>query len=102
MRILLCCGAGWSSSFLVQKMRKAIKTNKLESVYCEAVPFSTIGEVCEDFDIVCLGPHYRDELEEVAEKCVKYGTKAIVIPDNIYGMLDAEALLNLCKEKVEQ
>jgi len=102
MKVLLCCGAGMSSGFLAQMTRSAAKKDGVTDLVCEAHPESTIGTMLQNFDIVCLGPHLASELKHVEEMCCPYGTKAIVIPAEIYSMLDGSALYQLCKETVNK
>lgn len=101
MRILLCCGAGMSSGFLAQKVRKAAKKEGI-SVVCEAHPESTIGTMVQNFDVVCLGPHLKPELPTVEELCAPFGVKVFVIPSDIYSLLDGAGLFALCKKTLGQ
>lgn len=97
MKILLCCGAGMSSGFLAQKTRGAAKKDGVKDFVCEAHAESTIGPMIQNFDIVCLGPHMASELDAVTDMCKPYGVKCIMVPKQVYSMLDGEALYQLCK-----
>ena len=41
LKMLLCCGGGFSSSYVVERMKKEIRENQLENeVFIEFSPFS--------------------------------------------------------------
>ena len=62
IRVLLCCGAGFSSGFLAQKARQAAKKKKLD---CSKAEFLAVDEgLC--VQILHLGS-FDDEPESVAK-----------------------------------
>ena len=57
IRVLLCCGAGFSSGFLAQKARQAAKKKKLDMTV-EARSESVVSEYMDKMDVLMVGPHY--------------------------------------------
>ena len=102
MKVLLCCGAGMSSGFLAQKARGAAKKQGIRDFVCEAHPESTVGSMIQNFEIVCLGPHMASEYDAVNEMCKPYNVKCVMIPKQMYSMLDGEALYKMCKEELSK
>ncbi|MBP1042577.1 PTS sugar transporter subunit IIB [Vagococcus sp. BWB3-3] len=94
IRMLLCCGAGMSSGLLAQKARKAAKKRGIEASI-EARSESEAPQYFSSVDILLLGPHYASYQEEMAEMAKPYNVPVIVIPQDIYGMLDGDKLLDL-------
>ena len=94
LHIYLCCGGGLSSGFLAQKARAAAKKEKLDCTV-EAKSESEVNQYISKMDILCVGPHYA--FKKLAEP---YGVPVILIPEEIYSMLDGKALLSLVKEKL--
>lgn len=92
-RILLCCGAGMSSGFLTQALRKAAKKRKLP-VEVKAVSESEVDSHLDKLDILLVGPHMTYAFDDLRTKSEKSGVVMRVIPKEIYGALDGEALLN--------
>ncbi len=98
VNVLLCCGAGMSSGFLASATEKAAMaegldwnvTAKSQSVALDEMP---------DYDIVLLGPHFANSLEEFEEVRDDQGcdTKIAVIPREIYGNVDGKSLLEFAK-----
>lgn len=56
IRVLLCCGAGFSSGFLAQKARQAAKKKKLDMTV-EARSESVVSEYMDKMDVLLVGPH---------------------------------------------
>ncbi|MGL6206980.1 MAG: PTS sugar transporter subunit IIB [Lactobacillus panisapium] len=92
--IYLCCGGGLSSGFLAQKARAAAKKEKLD-VTIEAKSESEVSSYLSKMDILCIGPHYAFRLDSFKEMAAPYGFPVIVIPDNIYSMIDGPGFLKL-------
>lgn len=92
--MLLCCGAGMSSGLLAQKARKAAKKRGMDASI-EARSESEAPQYFSSVDILLLGPHYASYREEMAEMAKPFNVPVIVIPQDIYGMLDGDKLLDL-------
>ena len=58
IRVLLCCGAGFSSGFLAQKARQAAKKKKLDMTV-EARSESVVSEYMDKMDVLLVGPHMQ-------------------------------------------
>ena len=97
IRVMLCCGAGMSSGFLAQRVRGEAKKQKID-LTCEARSESQVPQFFGKFDILLLGPHYASQLPNYRELAEKHGFKADVIPQSIYGTLDAAKLLEMIKK----
>jgi len=97
IRILLCCGAGMSSGFLAQQARKYAQKQKLD-VQIEARSESEIGQYLKVIDVLLIGPHYANHLEEFARMASGYDVAVAVVPKDIYGGLDGEALVEFAYE----
>lgn len=92
--ILLCCGAGMSSGFLAQQMRKAAKRRGI-SVRVEAKSQNNMADDLPDVDILFVGPHLAYAKEDIERLCEPYDIPVCIIPKQMYGGLDGEGLLDL-------
>ena len=68
IRVLLCCGAGFSSGFLAQKARQAAKKKKLDMTV-EARSESVVSEYMDKMDVLLVGPHYASAVPKLTEEC---------------------------------
>lgn len=97
MKILLCCGAGASSGFMAQKMRKAAKERGLD-IEIIARSDSELETAIQDADLLMIGPHRGFNVEYVEK--VTNGVPYIIIPKEIYGNLDGDAALDEALKKL--
>ena len=91
-RVLLCCGAGMSSGFLAQRAQAAAKA-KCPGMSISAKSQIVVEDVIEEYDILLLGPHYESHLDEFEEIAEPYHIPVAVIPQQIYGALNGDALV---------
>lgn len=96
IRVMLCCGAGMSSGFLAQRVRAEAKKQKID-LTCEARSESQVAQFYGKIDILLLGPHYASHLPNYKAICDNHNFKVEVIPQEIYGNLDAAGLLEIIK-----
>ncbi|MGX7352093.1 PTS sugar transporter subunit IIB [Enterococcus canis] len=101
IHLMLCCGAGMSSGFLAQKTRKAAKKRGI-AASVEAKSESEATQYFDSIDVLLLGPHYAAYQTEMQEQAQPYNVKVAVIPQDIYGMLDGEGLLDFAIEQVDR
>jgi cellobiose PTS system EIIB component len=92
LKVLLCCGAGMSSGFLAQRAAQAAKAKGYD-MSIEARSQSVVEDYLDDINLLLLGPHYLSHLEEFEEMAEPYHVPVRVIPQEIYGKLDGEKLV---------
>ena len=96
LRVLLCCGAGFSSGLLAQQGRKYAKKNGI-SMTVEARSESQVNGYLGKIDVLLLGPHYANQLENFKNMCASYEISVGVIPQDIYGQIDGKRLVELAQ-----
>ena len=99
--IFLCCGGGLSSGFLAKKDRTEEKKGKIDATK-EAKSESEVVQYLPKMDILCIGPHYEFRLDAFQDMAAPYNIPVIVIPEEIYSLLDGKALLELALAKIEE
>lgn len=98
--ILLACGAGASSGFIAQKMRKAAQKKGLE-ISIRAVSDTEIMENIEDVGVLMIGPHLKHKFEDIQKDVAPLEVKASVIDRRYYATLDGEAVLKQALELMD-
>lgn len=89
--ILLCCNEGMSTSFLVNKMQKVTKENKLD-VKIWAVAEPRVDTESDAADVVLLGSQLAFLEDKITERLgEKVPVKAISAED--FGRVNASAVL---------
>ncbi len=92
VKILLCCGGGFSSSVLANAIKKGIIDNKLEKNFSiEFLPIDLGMQRMSDYNIMICCPH----LLYNAKKIINNATASIPIyflPPKMYGAVDFKEL----------
>ena len=66
IKILLCCGGGFSSSALSNKAKKEILENNMQNDYdIEFSPFFTANNKISEFDIFVCCPHLIYDVKKI-------------------------------------
>lgn len=94
MHVVLVCVFGMSTYYVVKAVENAARARG-EDVTLEAVPVSDLVAKVSGFDLVLLGPQVRFKHDQVAKIAAAAGKKMLVIPPELYGMTEAEKLLDL-------
>ena len=92
IRVLLCCGGGFSSSYVAERMKKEIiaknLSNQLEMEFC---PFSLVLENIDNFDIIICCPHLNIYVKQLLEK-TDVQVPIYILPPRMYGNMEIEEI----------
>lgn len=98
-RILLVCGMGMSSGFLATSARKAAK--KAGKDYkIEARSETEAIQFLPSIDGLLVGPHYASKMDKFRKEAKPLNVPVELIPDDIYGSLNGEKLIQLISEQL--
>lgn len=100
MNILLVCGSGASTGFLVQSMRKAAKKRGMD-VEINARSESLLEAYISEIDVLLVGPHMRFDEAHIKEVAESHHVPFAFIDKSVYGALDGESALNTALNLVE-
>lgn len=90
VKILICCGGGFSSSAMATKVQKEIiEKNMQDKVSIEFYPFSIAYEIIDQFDVLMACPHLKYNVPKFLEK---HGSKIPIylLPPKMYGSMHIE------------
>ncbi len=101
MRILVICGAGASSTFVAQRVRRAASAQGLD---CSAVAGTeqTLAAEIGDVDVVLVGPHLGDALERIERDAAATGASVVLLPPDIFSDKDGSRTLALVQSALAQ
>lgn len=92
IKILLCCGGGFSSSFVAERMKKEIQNLGMEDdVMIEFSPFSIAKNRFLEFDIVVCCPHLNIYVKQLVEK-EDIPIPIYVLPPRMYGNMEIKEI----------
>ncbi|MCD7809410.1 MAG: PTS sugar transporter subunit IIB [Erysipelotrichaceae bacterium] len=107
LRILLCCGGGFSSSAIVVRMQNEIKDRGLEDQYSiDFYPLEVAGlnyakEKFVDYDVIICCPHLKMVVRRMMESDVEYDKPIYILPPKMYGMMKLDEIIADCEDVVE-
>lgn len=97
MKILLMCGAGASSGFMAQAMRKAAKERGMD-IEVIARSEAEMTSNLKDTDLVMFGPHLSFKKEALEHDLSQYNVPFTFIDKDAYGSIDGDAALTQALE----
>ena len=92
--ILLVCGTGASSGFMAKNIRQAAKTRGY-NISIKARGDAEVEDYIEEIDVLLVGPHLRYMLQDLEEIADPYDVPVRIIPEEAYGSLDGNAVIDL-------
>lgn len=93
--IILVCNMGMSTSALMKKMKKYAETINFECTI-NAYPISELPNVVEKADVILVGPQIAYMMDKV--KTISKEVPSILIPAQLYGMLDGKGVIELAQK----
>ena len=97
MKILLVCAAGMSTSLVVNKMKKALGSDKQDWII-EAHPAEKFDSIFKNYDVILLGPQIRFKKDEFEKMASEYNIPVGIINSVDYGLTNGEKILNFAEE----
>lgn len=91
MRILVVCGAGASSTFVAQRLRRAAALAGLDWEASAGLESTASGS---DHDLILVGPHLGDRLDAIRESA---SAPVVVLPEDVFSDLDGSRTLVLAR-----
>lgn len=92
IKILLCCGGGFSSSYVAERMKKEIVEKHLDQqLMMEFSPFSLVMEKMDQFDIIVCCPHLNIYVTQLLQK-QDIHVPIYILPPKMYGHMEIEEI----------
>lgn len=97
VNVLICCGAGMSSSALVRRMRQYAQERGVEDFTIDSASEERVAFSSHNCDIVLLAPQVSFKEKEVRHK-IGNDTPLVLIPMLDYGRANCENIFNLIEK----
>jgi len=91
MKILVVCGAGASSTFVAQRLRRAASDAGLDWDAAAGMEHSATGG---DHDLILVGPHLADRLHAIRDAAA---VPVVVLPEDVFADRDGTRTLALVR-----
>lgn len=97
MEILVVCGAGASSTFVAQRVKNAMRRSGVPYAVRAGNHASLLHDL-DSADLVLLGPHLADSVEDIRGLTAPAGTAVRLLPRDVYTDLEGTSVLALILE----
>ncbi|SDO51698.1 PTS system, cellobiose-specific IIB component [Microbacterium sp. ru370.1] len=97
MRILVVCGAGASSTFVAQRVRRAAQERGLDYSTSAGTARSLPVDL-DTADVVLVGPHLAADLEHIRRDAAPRGATVVLLPDDVFADLSGARTLALVED----
>ncbi len=107
LKIILCCGGGFSSSAIAARMQKEIEQRGLQNEYSiDFYPLEVAGEryaenKLNQYDIAILCPHLKMVIARILKTNAKFNMPIYLLPPKIYGNMKLDVILADCEDIIE-
>lgn len=98
MKIVLCCAGGFSTTMLMDSMKKTVKESaKLNSddFSFVAVPVDILNSEVEDCDVLVIGPQIAHKLDYIKPIIDPYHIPYVIVDKDTYGKMDGATVLKM-------
>ena len=101
MRILVVCGAGASSTFVAQRVRRAAHEHGLD-YSASAGTVRSLPIDLDSCDVVLVGPHLEGDLDGIERDAATRGVRVVLLPADVFTDLDGSRTLALVQGALVQ
>lgn len=97
MKILVVCGAGASSTFVAQRVRRAALDRGLDLTATAGTSRSVPNDL-DAADLVLVGPHLALDAERIRAEAAPWNALVVLLPDDVFTDLDGTRTLALVED----
>lgn len=98
MKILLCCAGGFSTTMLMDNMKKTIKNSvrlRIDDFTFEAIPVDMLESEVVGTDVLIVGPQIAHKIDYIKQILDPYHIPYVVVDKDTYGKMDGATVVKL-------
>ncbi|MDU5509300.1 PTS sugar transporter subunit IIB [Enterococcus gilvus] len=96
MKTLLVCAGGFSTTMMMESMKKVVKESKSleESDYpMEAIGVDKLERYINDYDVILVGPQLSHKYDFIKGEADKVDKPTVLLTSDIYGSMDGATVM---------
>lgn len=107
MKIVLCCAGGFSTTMLMDSMKKTVKNSaklSVEDFEFIAIPVDVLQSEVETCDVLVIGPQIAHKLDYIKPLIEPYKIPYVIVDKDTYGKMDGATVMKMvliAKRKAE-
>ncbi|WP_144554920.1 PTS sugar transporter subunit IIB [Bacillus sp. X1(2014)] len=98
MKILLCCGAGASTSLVAQSMMNSLPENEKANYVINAITYDLFLDHYKNYDVVLLGPQIRYKKKSLEKEAMADNIPVDVINSVDYALQNGTKIIEHAKQ----
>ncbi|MGY3725097.1 PTS system, cellobiose-specific IIB component [Granulicatella balaenopterae] len=98
MKIVLCCAGGFSTTMLMDNMKKIVHdSKKLDEADFEfkAIPVDLLNAEVEDTDVLVIGPQIAHKIDYIKPIIDPYHIPHVIVDKDTYGKMDGATVMKM-------
>lgn len=98
MKIVLCCAGGFSTTMLMDSMKKTVKDSaklNIEDFEFIAIPVDVLNAEVETCDVLVIGPQIAHKLDYIKPIIEPYKIPYVVVDQATYGKMDGATVMKM-------
>lgn len=98
MKIVLCCAGGFSTTMLMDSMKKTIKDSaklRIEDYTFIAIPVDMLEPEIPDTDVVIIGPQVAHKIDYIKPLLEPYHIPYVIVDKETYGKMDGSTVVKM-------
>ena len=96
MKILLVCAGGFSTTMMMESMKKVVKESKSldEKDYpMESIGVDKLERYINDYDVILVGPQLSHKYDFIKGEADKVNKPTVLLTSDIYGSMDGATVM---------
>ncbi|MFC4771988.1 PTS sugar transporter subunit IIB [Enterococcus hermanniensis] len=96
MKTLLVCAGGFSTTMMMESMKKVVKESKSldENDYpMEAIGVDKLDRYINDYDVILVGPQLSHKYDFIKAEADKINKPTVLLTSDIYGSMDGATVM---------
>lgn len=96
MNILLVCAGGFSTTMMMEEMKKVINNSaklEMDDFKMQAISIDKLSENIAQFDVILVGPQLGHKYTQVQEMAKEHQKPSVLLTAEIYGAMDGATVL---------
>lgn len=96
MKTLLVCAGGFSTTMMMEAMKKIVKESaklEVEDYPMEAIGVDKLDRYIQDYDVILVGPQLSHKYEYIKGEADKIDKPTVLLTSDIYGSMDGATVM---------
>ena len=98
MKIVLCCAGGFSTTMLMDSMKKTVKDSaklNIDDFQFTAIPEDLLQSEVEGMDVLVIGPQIAHKIDYIKPIIDPYHIPYVIVDKDTYGKMDGATVMKM-------